>query len=64
MRTAALEIVRSGASIADGNVTVAVFGAMGSEADLHDLVRRTRWLAQGLEAAIRAQRPGRAPPNA
>ena len=49
-----LDVVRAAARVTDGCVTVAVFGALGSEPALDDLVRRTRGLARAIEEAGRS----------
>jgi hypothetical protein len=52
-----LAIVRDGASIADGNLTLSVFGAVPTERALLDLVGRARGLARGLEVAMGVSEP-------
>lgn len=51
---AVLDVVRAEARVTEGCVTVAVFGALGSEQALDELVRRTRGLARAIEEAGRS----------
>jgi hypothetical protein len=57
VRAAALAVVREEASVTDGSVTLAVFGAIAREDDLHTLVLRVRTLAKTLEGAARGATP-------
>ncbi len=53
-RAAVLDVVRAEARVTEGCVNVAVFGALGSEQALDELVRRTRGLARAIEEAGRS----------
>lgn len=53
-RAAVLDVVRAEARVTEGCVSIAVFGGLGSQQALDELVRRTRGLAHAIEVAGRS----------